>query len=141
MTRYFMTINEAAFLVLLAGSFAERGEVFVLDMGEPVRIADLARQMISLSGLTEKTPDNPNGDIEIRIAGMRSGEKLYEELLVNEESLPTPHPKILRAPEVQPSKLSVEGLVLELTRAAQKRDETTVMNILEECVEHFSTPG
>jgi len=98
-TRYFMTIPEAARLVLIAGSFAEGGEVFVLDMGEPVQIKDLARKIINLSGLTVKDKDNPDGDIEIEIVGLRPGEKLYEELFIGEETLPTNHAKILRARE------------------------------------------
>jgi len=101
-TRYFMTITEAARLVLLAGSYSDAnggGDVFVLDMGEPVKIRDLARQMIAAAGLTVRSPDNPNGDIEIIVTGLRPGEKLHEELLIGEGLLPTPHPKIMRAQE------------------------------------------
>lgn len=98
-TRFFMTIPEAAQLVLQAGSMGESGSVFVLDMGEPVKIIDLARRMISMYGLTERSPDYPDGDIEIRITGLRPGEKLYEELLIGGDVTPTPHPRILCARE------------------------------------------
>jgi len=91
--RYFMTIPEAAQLVIQAGSMAEGGDVFVLDMGEPVRIYDLARRMIALSGLTVRDEDNPEGDIEIQITGLRPGEKLYEELLIGCEVSTTEHSK------------------------------------------------
>ncbi len=98
-TRYFMTIPEAASLVIQAGAMAAGGEVFLLDMGEPVKIADLARRMIELSGLTLKGPDNPDGDIEIKFVGLRPGEKLYEELLIGENPEPTSHPRIMKARE------------------------------------------
>lgn len=98
-TRYFMTIPEAAQLVIQAGAMAKGGDVFVLDMGEPVKIADLARHMIELSGLEVKDPENPEGDIEIEIVGLRPGEKLYEELLIGENPIKTSHPRILKAHE------------------------------------------
>lgn len=98
-TRYFMTIPEAAQLVIQAGSMAQGGEVFVLDMGEPVKIADLARHMIKLSGLEVRDNQNPEGDIEIEITGLRPGEKLYEELLIGDNPEPTTHPRIFRANE------------------------------------------
>ena len=98
-TRYFMTIPEAASLVIQAGSMAQGGDVFVLDMGEPVKIVDLAKRMIRLMGLHEKTPESPEGDIEIQFTGLRPGEKLFEELLVGEEVVGTQHPKIMRALE------------------------------------------
>ncbi len=97
--RYFMTIPEAAQLLIQASVIAEGGEVFLLDMGEPVKIMDLAKQMIHLTGLTEKTEENPAGDIQIIVTGLRSGEKLYEELLVDTEAEPTLHPLIFRAKE------------------------------------------
>lgn len=96
-TRYFMSIPEAAQLVLQAGAMAQGGDVFVLDMGEPVKIHDLARRMIRLSGLTVCDQDNPDGDIEIKIIGLRPGEKLYEERLLGDDPQPTDHPKIQRA--------------------------------------------
>jgi FlaA1/EpsC-like NDP-sugar epimerase len=98
-TRYFMTIPEASQLVIQAGAMAKGGDVFVLDMGEPLRIADLARRMIELSGLTVKDEGNPDGDIEIEITGLRPGEKLFEELLIGDKPEGTTHPRILRARE------------------------------------------
>ena len=97
--RYFMTIPEAAQLVLQAAVLAKGGDVFLLDMGEPVRIKDLAGQMIRLSGLSIRDQSQPSGDIEIRCTGLRPGEKLYEELLIDAESHPTDHPLIFRAQE------------------------------------------
>lgn len=98
-TRYFMTIPEAAQLVLQAGAMARGGDVFLLDMGDPVRIVDLARNMIELSGCQVKDEKNPDGDIEIQFVGLRPGEKLYEELLIGEEPLPTEHARIMRSNE------------------------------------------
>lgn len=99
-TRYFMTIPEAAQLVIQAGAMANGGEVFVLDMGEPVKIIDLAKRMITLSGLKVKDQHNPNGDIEIVIAGLRPGEKLYEELIIDGDNIEkTQHPLIMKAKE------------------------------------------
>lgn len=99
-TRYFMTIPEAAQLVIQAGAMAHGGEVFVLDMGEPVKIMDLAKRMITLSGLKVKDQNNPNGDIEIVIAGLRPGEKLYEELIIDGDNIEkTQHPLIMKARE------------------------------------------
>jgi len=98
-TRYFMTIPEAAQLVIQAGIMAEGGDVFVLDMGEPVRIVDLARRMVELSGLSIRDEVRPNGDIEIKVVGLRPGEKLYEELLIGNDPQPTRHQRILRARE------------------------------------------
>ena len=97
--RYFMTIKEASQLVIQASSLAKGGEVFLLDMGEPVRILSLAKQMVSLSGLTIKNEQNPNGDIEIVFTGLRPGEKLYEELLIDNNSKVTSHPLIFKAEE------------------------------------------
>ena len=97
--RYFMTIPEAAQLVIQAGSMGKGGDVFVLDMGEPVKIAQLAAQLIHLSGLTIKDENNPFGDIEIEYSGLRPGEKLYEELLIGDNVFTTEHPKIMRANE------------------------------------------
>lgn len=98
-TRYFMTIPEAAQLVIQAGAMATGGDVFVLDMGEPVKIIDLARRMIELSGLSVADASNPEGDIEIAITGLRPGEKLYEELLIGDNPSPTQHPRIMKAHE------------------------------------------
>ncbi len=98
-TRYFMTISEAAQLVIQAGAMAKGGDVFVLDMGEPIKIIDLARRMIELSGLTVRDEQNPDGDIEIEITGLRPGEKLYEELLISDNPKPTMHPRVMKAQE------------------------------------------
>jgi FlaA1/EpsC-like NDP-sugar epimerase len=98
-TRYFMTIPEAAQLVIQAGAMAKGGDVFVLDMGQPVRIMDLARRMVELSGLIVRDEQNPDGDIEIDITGLRPGEKLYEELLIGENPKSTLHPRIMHAQE------------------------------------------
>ncbi len=98
-TRYFMTIPEAAQLVIQAGAMAKGGDVFVLDMGESVKIIDLARRMVELSGLTVKDEDHPDGDIEIAVTGLRPGEKLYEELLIGDDPKPTLHPRIMKAHE------------------------------------------
>jgi len=98
-TRYFMTIPEAAQLVLQAGAMGSGGDVFVLDMGEPVQILHLARQMVTLSGLTVRDAQNPQGDIAIQITGLRPGEKLYEELLIGDHPEPTEHPRIMKAHE------------------------------------------
>ena len=98
-TRYFMTIPEASQLVIQAGAMAKGGDVFVLDMGQSVKIMDLARRMIELSGLTVKDEQNPDGDIEIEITGLRPGEKLYEELLIGDNPKPTSHSRIMKAHE------------------------------------------
>jgi FlaA1/EpsC-like NDP-sugar epimerase len=99
MTRYFMTIPEAAQLVIQAAAMATGGDVFVLDMGQPVKILDLAKRMVELSGLTVLDESNPMGDIEIKVTGLRPGEKLYEELLIGDNPLPTSHPRIMKAHE------------------------------------------
>ncbi|HPT50413.1 MAG TPA: nucleoside-diphosphate sugar epimerase/dehydratase [Accumulibacter sp.] len=98
-TRYFMTIPEAAQLVIQAGAMAKGGDVFLLDMGQPVKIIDLARRMVELSGLTVKDDNDPDGDIEIQVTGLRPGEKLYEELLIGDNPQPTLHPRIMKARE------------------------------------------
>ena len=98
-TRYFMTIPEAAQLVIQAGAMAMGGDVFVLDMGEPVRIIDLARRMVELSGLAVLDDANPDGDIAMEVTSLRPGEKLYEELLIGDNPMPTTHPRIMRAEE------------------------------------------
>ncbi|AKM08248.1 polysaccharide biosynthesis protein [Pelagerythrobacter marensis] len=118
-TRYFMTIPEAAQLVIQAGAMAKGGEVFVLDMGEPVRILDLARSMINLSGMTVRDEANPDGDIEIREVGLRPGEKLYEELLIGDSPEPTVHERIRRANEAM---LSWDALNFELGEMGQLLD-------------------
>lgn len=98
-TRYFMTIPEAAQLVIQAGAISKGGDVLILDMGQPVKIMDLARRMIELSGLSVRDEQNPHGDIEIEITGLRPGEKLYEELFIGDSLQPTLHPRIMQAQE------------------------------------------
>ena len=122
-TRYFMTIPEAANLVIQAGAMAKGGEVFVLDMGEPVKIVDLARRMIHLSGHRAKTADNPNGDIEIIFTGLRPGEKLYEELIIGEDNIEnTHHPLIMQAMEHSFPLGELESLLSELTEKQKEFD-------------------
>lgn len=132
--RYFMTIPEAAQLVLQAAVLAKGGDVFLLDMGEPVRIKDLAEQMIRLSGLSIRDQLQPAGDIEIRCTGLRPGEKLYEELLIDAESEPTDHPLIFRAHErsIHPHELWPQLDALDRAVAAQ--DLEAALKVLSELV-------
>lgn len=125
-TRYFMTIPEAAQLVLQAGAMGQGGDVFVLDMGEPVKIMDLARRMIQLSGLSVRDATNPTGDIEIAVTGLRTGEKLYEELLIGDNPQPTEHPRIMKAhePFLPWSELQAELAVL--ADAAERNDAAAI---------------
>ena len=139
MTRFFMTIPEAVQLVLLAGSFARGGDVFVLDMGEPVPIAQVARQLIEGAGLTVRDADNPEGDIEIRITGLRPGEKLHEELLIGTDMLTTPHPKILRAQEDHLSEIEMAKALKSLRKAIEARDKDQLMAIVAQWIEPFNT--
>lgn len=137
-TRYFMTIPEAAQLVIQAGAMSESGEVFVLDMGEPVRIVDLARRMIHLSGFSVRDEKhNPDGDIEIRFSGLRPGEKLYEELLIGEDITETRHPKIMMANEQYIPAQEFDGLILQLAEACDRNDCDGVMAMLRRCVTGF----
>lgn len=129
--RYFMTIPEASQLVLQAGSMGRDGEVFVLDMGEPVKIADLARKIIRLMGFTEKSEDAPDGDIEIVYTGLRPGEKLYEELLIGENPQGTIHPRIMKAREVCLPWQEVHTLLMALAEASSQFDCERVVHILE----------
>lgn len=110
-TRYFMTIPEAAQLVIQAGAMAVGGDVFVLDMGEPVKVIDLARRMVELSGRTVREAALPDGDIELKIVGLRPGEKLYEELLIGDNAQPTRHPRVMKAHEVCPPWSELLGLM------------------------------
>lgn len=121
-TRYFMTIPEAAQLVIQAGAMGEGGDVFVLDMGEPVKIYDLAKKMVHLTGLEIKNKQNPHGDIEIKITGLRPGEKLYEELLIGDDEKPTRHPRIKAANEVCLSWNEMQALLSELSDASINYD-------------------
>lgn len=124
-TRYFMTIPEAAQLVIQAGSMASGGEVFVLDMGDPIKIVDLARRMIELSGFKVKFNSEDEG-IEIKITGLRPAEKLYEELLVGEDPLPTNHPRIMRAREPKTNEKSLNKFLQELKKDLTLQDNDTI---------------
>jgi FlaA1/EpsC-like NDP-sugar epimerase len=129
-TRYFMTIPEAALLVLQAGSMGECGDVFLLDMGEQVRIADLARKLIRLMGLEVKDEDYPNGDIEIQYTGLRPGEKLYEELLIGDDPLPTSHPRIMKGREISLPWSEVETLLEKIDKYSHMFDCESVRDVL-----------
>lgn len=132
-TRYFMTIPEAAQLVIQAGAMATRGDVFVLDMGEPVKIIELARRMIELSGLQVKEGVSDDG-IEIRITGLRPAEKLYEELLIGEEPLATEHPRIMRAREPVPDHKKLEAFISVLETDILTFDYIELKQLLGEFV-------
>jgi FlaA1/EpsC-like NDP-sugar epimerase len=140
-TRYFMTVPEAAELVLQASAMSHGGELFVLDMGEPVRIGELARNMIELSGLSVRNEDNPAGDIAIVEVGLRPGEKLYEELLIGNNPAPTAHPRILQAGEsfIPIDELSEKLARLATALSAGRRPE--LMAILHELVPEFHKGG
>ena len=138
-TRYFMTIPEASSLVIQAGAMGHGGDVFVLDMGEPIRIVDLARTMIRLAGYTEKSEDFPNGDIEILVTGLRPGEKLYEELLIGDNCGPTEHIAIMQARE---NFIPWEELELSLERleaAIDQHDVARVRSMLKGLISGYST--
>lgn len=132
--RYFMTIPEAAQLVIQAGSMARGGDVFVLDMGKPVRIDDLARRMVNLMGLTVRDASNPDGDIEILYTGLRPAEKLFEELLIGNNVSGTDHPMILRAMEHSLPWAHVEALLSELLIALRGFDCVAVVDVLRALV-------
>jgi len=136
-TRYFMTIPEAAQLVLQAGAMASGGEVFVLDMGEPVRILDLAHRMVELSGMKVRDQAHPDGDIEIAITGLRPGEKLYEELLIGDNPTPTAHPRIMKAHEDHLSWPVLELQLQILRRAADNSDVAAIKAVLLACVQGY----
>jgi FlaA1/EpsC-like NDP-sugar epimerase len=138
-TRYFMTIPEAAQLVLQAGAMGQGGDVFVLDMGEPVKIMDLAQRMVQLSGLTVKDAAYPEGDIEISVVGLRPGEKLYEELLIGDNPEPTEHPRIMKAHEDFFPWTQLSEHLQELKIAAQNEDVAGIRRALSACVQGFSS--
>jgi FlaA1/EpsC-like NDP-sugar epimerase len=137
-TRYFMTIPEAAQLVLQAGAMAEGGEVYVLDMGEPVRIIDLARRMVKLSGFTVRDENRPDGDIAIEVTGLRPGEKLYEELLIGDNPVETPHPRILKAREDFVTWENFRDDLELLQRAVIANDTATLRTLLLKHVSGFT---
>jgi FlaA1/EpsC-like NDP-sugar epimerase len=137
--RYFMLIPEAAQLVIQAGAMARGGEVFVLDMGEPVRIADLARTMLRLSGLTERNTQNPDGDVEISFIGLRPGEKLYEELLIGDDPAPSGHPRILCARERMIDPLLLDKMLMALRAACDDADASpdAMLRLIRNIVPEF----
>ncbi|MBN7825077.1 polysaccharide biosynthesis protein [Bowmanella dokdonensis] len=130
--RYFMTIPEAAQLVIQAGTLGEKGEVFVLDMGEPVRILDLAHKMAHLMGYSLKDEQHPEGDIEVRYTGLRPGEKLYEELLISGSCRQTRHPRIMSEDEARLDKSDFDILLEGLRRAVENQDEQLALKVLLE---------
>jgi FlaA1/EpsC-like NDP-sugar epimerase len=135
--RYFMSIAEAAELVIQAGAMGQGGDVFVLDMGEPLRIIDLAKRMIHLSGYTEKNKENPEGDIEITFTGLRAGEKLYEELLIGDKVADTNHSKIMRAEEKVISWSELNNILPRLQNVNDQNNTEEVRAILLDYVDGF----
>ena len=140
-TRYFMTIPEAAQLVIQAGSMGQGGDVFVLDMGEPVKIIELAEKMIHLSGLSVRSDKKPHGDIAIEFTGLRPGEKLYEELLIGDNVVATQHPMIMSANEDHLSWDVLKGKLVELLAAVEHDDYTRVRQLLRDTVSGYSPDG
>ena len=140
-TRYFMTIPEAAQLVIQAGSMGQGGDVFVLDMGEPVKIVELAEKMIHLSGLSIRSEKNPHGDILISFSGLRPGEKLYEELLIGDNVAPTRHPMIMRANEELLGWEVLKGRLQGLLTAVEEGDFALVRQLLKDTVSGYSPEG
>ncbi len=140
-SRYFMTIQEAARLVLIAGSLARGGEVFVLDMGEPVRIRDLARRVIEASGYTVRDHANPDGDIEIVTTVLRPGEKLHEELLIGDGPRKMVHPKIISVIEPKLSELELAAALRDLREAVEADEEAVIGTALRRWVGYSPAPG
>jgi FlaA1/EpsC-like NDP-sugar epimerase len=138
--RYFMTIPEAAQLVIQAGAMAKGGDVFVLDMGKPIRIADLARRMVQLSGLTVRDENHSDGDVEIRFTGLRPAEKLFEELLIGKNVTGTEHPMIMRAVEHALGWEDVQRLLEDLGTAMRRFDCRAARDLLERAVKEYR-PG
>jgi FlaA1/EpsC-like NDP-sugar epimerase len=140
-TRYFMTIPEAAQLVIQAGAMGQGGDVFVLDMGQPVKIMDLARRMVELSGLSVRDELNPSGDIELIVTGLRPGEKLYEELLIGDNPKPTQHPRIMKAHEQYLSWSQLEGKLNALSMAIGVNDVPVIRALLKDLVSGYQPSG
>ncbi|HLT98410.1 MAG TPA: polysaccharide biosynthesis protein, partial [Burkholderiaceae bacterium] len=136
-TRFFMTIPEAASLVIQAGSMGTGGDVFVLDMGAPVKIRELAEKMVLLSGLTLRTPERPDGDIAIEYVGLRPGEKLYEELLIGDNVTPTPHPMIMRASENRLDWETLKTVLDSLSRAITDDNYPAIREVFEAVVDGY----
>ncbi len=140
-TRYFMTLPEAAQLVIQAGAMADGGDVFVLDMGEPVKIIDLAKRMVELSGLALKDEANLHGDIEIQVTGLRPGEKLYEELLIGDNPLPTSHSRIMKAHEDFLPWDELQAKLAGLTQALDANDVPLIRTLLKDLVPGYQPDG
>ena len=140
-TRYFMTIPEAAQLVIQAGAMGTGGDVFVLDMGQPVKIIDLARRMVELSGLTVRDELNPQGDIELVVSGLRPGEKLYEELLIGDNPKPTQHPRIMKAHEQFVPWSRLEEKLNALAIAIGVNDVPVIRGLLKQVVSGYAPSG
>jgi FlaA1/EpsC-like NDP-sugar epimerase len=137
-TRYFMTIPEAALLVIQAGAMAHSGDVFVLDMGESVKIINLAKRMVELSGLSIRDDQYIDGDIEIKITGLRPGEKLYEELLIGDNPTSTAHPRIMKARECYISLAELQNKMQDLERALRVSDLHVIRSIMTELVSGYT---
>jgi len=135
--RYFMTIPEAAQLVIQAGAMAKGGEVFVLDMGEPVRIMDLATTMIRLMGMSVRDATNPDGDIEVVFSGLRPGEKLYEELLIGECSIETEHEMIMQAHEEKLTPAEINEALDRFRTALERGDQDALRALLRSYVNGY----
>jgi len=140
-TRFFMTIPEAAQLVIQAGAMAKGGDVFVLDMGESVKIMDLAQRMIELSGLTQRTDDNPDGDIAIEVTGLRPGEKLFEELLIGNDPQATLHPRIMKANEEKITWSELQERLHAMQVALDVNDVGVLRRMLEQLVIGYQPSG
>jgi len=140
-TRYFMTIPEAAQLVIQAGAMGRGGEVFVLDMGEPVKISELAAHMVRLSGLEVQNAETPEGDIEIVYTGLRPGEKLYEELLIDDDVTDTDHPRIMSARETYWEWAKLEDYLQRLHAAISSGRHDLIRNLLLEAPAAYHPEG
>ena len=140
-TRYFMTIPEAAQLVIQAGSMGRGGDVFVLDMGQPVKIHELAQRMIHLSGLSVRSESSPHGDIAIEFSGLRPGENLYEELLIGDDVGTTEHPMIMKANEEMLAWDAFKAVLVSLLKAVERGDYAQVRMLLRETVNGYCPDG
>jgi FlaA1/EpsC-like NDP-sugar epimerase len=140
-TRYFMTIPEAAQLVIQAGAMGQGGDVFVLDMGESVKIIDLARRMVELSGLTVRDEADPSGDIELAVTGLRPGEKLYEELLIGDNPQATQHPRIMKAHEQFLALPELRVRLQALSMAVSANDVPAIRGLLQQLVSGYQPTG
>ena len=141
-TRYFMSIREAVELVIQAGAMAQGGEVFVLDMGEPVKIVDLARTMINLAGYTIEDENESEDGIAIEFTGLRPGEKLFEELLIGGDTSPTRHPRIKQLDEPYIPMADLKDELAMLEKSMQEEDIAELKQVIERLVEgyHYQPP-